>query len=67
MILDSVLQALAVVVPVAALATVISEIVARDPKILWEIVTDVRALARPSRPLPANANRPRRMPSRRAA
>ncbi|WP_029011378.1 hypothetical protein [Azospirillum halopraeferens] len=67
MTLDTALQALAVIIPVAALATVVTEIVTRDPRILWEIVTDVRAMARPDRHGPANSNRPGRSTDRRAA
>lgn len=47
MTLDQALEILAVVFAFAGLAAVISEILAHDPGILDEIVTDVRAMARP--------------------
>ncbi|HYG87828.1 MAG TPA: hypothetical protein VD978_16335 [Azospirillum sp.] len=51
MVLDHALEILALVVAVAGFATVVSEIVTRDPGLLREIVTDVRAMARPGRSL----------------
>ena len=47
MFLDHALEILALVFSLAGLAAVVSEIVTRDPGLLWEIVTDVRAVARP--------------------
>ncbi|HYG88169.1 MAG TPA: hypothetical protein VD978_18135 [Azospirillum sp.] len=47
MILAQALETLAIVFAFAGLAAVISEIVAHDPGLLDEIVTDVRAMARP--------------------
>ena len=47
MILDQALEIFALVFALAGLAAVISEIVSHDPGLLDEIVTDVRAMARP--------------------
>jgi glutamine synthetase adenylyltransferase len=50
---DHALEIVALVVAVAGFAAVVSEIVARDPKLLLEIVTDVRAMARPGAAVPS--------------
>lgn len=47
MFLDHALEILALVFSLAGLAAVVSEIVTRDSGLLLEIVTDVRAMARP--------------------
>ncbi|HYH20446.1 MAG TPA: hypothetical protein VD995_17710 [Azospirillum sp.] len=54
---DHALEIVALVVAVAGFAAVISEIVARDPKLLLEIVTDVRAMARPGAAVPSEDRR----------
>ncbi|HYD64632.1 hypothetical protein [Azospirillum sp.] len=54
---DYALEIVALVVAVAGFAAVVSEIVARDPKLLVEIVTDVRAMARPGAHVPPEDRR----------
>lgn len=49
MTLDHALEILALVFALAGLAAVITEILGHDPRLLGEIVTDVRAMARPER------------------
>lgn len=48
--MDFGLSLVVLVVAVAGLATVITEILTRDPRLLLEIVTDSRAMARSERP-----------------
>ncbi|NYZ17807.1 hypothetical protein HL658_35135 [Azospirillum sp. RWY-5-1] len=47
--MDLGLSLVVLVVAVAGLATVITEILTRDPRLLLEIVTDSRAMARAAR------------------
>lgn len=58
--MDLGLSLVVLVVAVAGLATVITEILTRDPRLLLEIVTDSRAMARSDFPVADTGRSPSR-------